>query len=422
MNSKKFLWGKINSKQKIKKLKEISEYIFRGKQPTYVKKSKIRTLNQKSIRWGKIEEKHFKYQDPNIDIEERHFIKKNDVVINSTGVGTVGRVYHFKEKPEKLFADSHVTIIRTNKKELLPRFLMYQISTDEYQDMLLNGYLAGSTGQVELNKSKVEELEILVPSIDCQREIVKILSTLDEKIELNNQMNKTLEEMAQTIYKSWFIDFEPFQDGKFIESKLGVIPEGWEVFNIKNKCEVILGGTPARKKIEYWNQGNIPWINSGKINEFRIIEPSEYITEAGLNNSSTKLMPSGTTVLAITGATLGQVSRIEKKFCANQSVIGIIESDLVSSEYIYLFIKDNIEKIIAKQTGGAQQHINKSNVEKTKILIPNEKVIEKFKKTIDPIFISIKNNCFENIVLKEIRDSLLPKLMSGEIRVPLDEE
>jgi type I restriction enzyme S subunit len=237
-------------------------------------------------------------------------------------------------------------------------------------------------------------------------------------------MNKTLEEMAQAIYKNWFVDFESFQEEEFVYNKRlkKEIPKSFNVSTIGKELRVELGGTPLRREEKYWENGNINWIKSGKVNEFRITQPSEHITKEGLENSSTVLLPKGTVVLAITGATLGQVSKLEIESCANQSVVGVVESKKIPSEYIYLWLLHRINIIIQKQTGGAQQHINKTNVKNSLLLLPPEKIMNNFVKLIRPIFNRISNNCFANESIKQLRDSLLPKLMSGEIRVPLEEK
>ena len=183
---------------------------------------------------------------------------------------------------------------------------------------------------------------------------------------------------------------------------------------IKEVSKCVLGGTPSRAKSEYWN-GNINWINSGEVNKFRIIDASEKITELGLQKSSTALLPKGTTVLAITGATLGQVSRLEIDSCANQSVIGIIPNNIELNNYIYLSIFNTINDLILKQTGGAQQHINKNDVETHEIIIPNDKLLKEFDERTRSMFDKISMTCFENKRLEQLRDTLLPKLMNGEI-------
>ena len=185
---------------------------------------------------------------------------------------------------------------------------------------------------------------------------------------------------------------------------------------IKDRYKTVLGGTPSRSINNYWG-GDISWINSGEINKLRIINPSEKITIDGYNNSSTKLMPIHTTILAITGATLGQVSYTEIETCANQSVVGIIDEKNTTNEYLYLNIYNNIHSMINKATGGAQQHINKDIVNDYCIMLPNEDILIEFRKKIKPVFNAIKNYLFTIEKLTEARDRLLPKLMSGEIEV-----
>ena len=270
----------------------------------------------------------------------------------------------------------------------------------------------------EVSGKTMKDIEVVVPKEkEDQRRIASILSSLDRKIELNNKINADLEEMAQAIFKNWFVDFEPFKDGKFVDSELGMIPEGWKVGTLGEFCKCLLGGTPSRSKEEYWN-GEVNWINSGEINKFRILEASEKITELGLAKSATKLLPKKTTVLAITGATLGQVSLLEIDTCANQSVIGVLENTEIPYEYIYPFIKDRIEMLIQHQTGGAQQHINKDNVESLIFLLPAKNVLEGYISLVRPMYKRIESQCFENLYLSLLRDTLLPRLMSGELEVP----
>ena len=296
-------------------------------------------------------------------------------------------------------------------------FVYYLTKTPLFRDTAIKS-MVGSSGRQRAQMDVLENLKMLVPKdISDQRRIASILSSLDRKIELNNKINADLEEMAQAIFKNWFVDFEPFKDGKFVDSELGMIPEGWKVGTLGDFCKCLLGGTPSRSKEEYWN-GGVNWINSSEINKFRILEASEKITELGLSKSATKLLPKKTTVLAITGATLGQVSLLEIDTCANQSVIGVLENAEVPYEYIYPFIKDRIEMLIQHQTGGAQQHINKDNVESLIFLLPAKNVLENYISLVGPMYKRIESQCFENLYLSLLRDTLLPRLMSGELEVP----
>lgn len=286
-------------------------------------------------------------------------------------------------------------------------YLVYYMHSREGQHKILS--FANQTGVPALAQplKNFRNIELPLPPIETQRRIAAILSSLDDKIENNNRINTNLEAQAKALFKSWFVDFEPFG---------GVLPEDWEETTIGEICKCYLGGTPSRAKAEYWN-GEIPWINSGEVNKYRILEGSEYITELGLQKSATKLLPRKTTVLAITGATLGQVSLLEIEACANQSVIGIVQNEKVPYEFIYPLILNDIEQIMLHQTGGAQQHINKDNVESHKLILPTDEVMAKYKAIQAPLFETIANNCFESQRLAALRDTLLPKLMKGEIEV-----
>jgi len=220
-------------------------------------------------------------------------------------------------------------------------------------------------------------------------------------------INENLEQQAQAIFRSWFIDYTPFG---------GDAPSDWVRTTLGSVCSCELGGTPSRAKPEYW-KGPISWINSGEVNKFRITKPSETITELGLSKSATKLLPAKTTVIAITGATLGQVSLLEIDSCANQSVVGVVPNSKLPYEFIYPFITANIQELISHQTGGAQQHINKQNVESLSIVVPSEEILKEYAGLVSSMYASIANNCFENEHLSSIRDSLLPRLMSGELDV-----
>ncbi len=352
---------------------------------------------------------------------------KDDILIAKDG-SYLKHVFVSNGKDEIVILSS-IAILRPNQNKIYPSFLKYLFTDSRTKERVSGNYVSGAViPRIVLRD--FEKIDLPIPDLPEQQAIARILSSLDSKIELNNKMNKILEAIGQTIFKRWFINFEfpnekgksyKSSDGKMVESELGMIPEGWKISKIGNELKTVLGGTPDRTKPEYWN-GSINWINSGEVNEFRIISPSERITKEGLDKSATKILPKHTTVLAITGATLGQVSRLEIDTCANQSVIGIIENEKIPSEFIYLLIKNEIEHMISHQTGGAQQHINKNNVDNYEFLLPSTDLLKEYKKLSNPIFNQIAKNCFENQNLAKIRDSLLPKLMSGEIRVPLEEK
>ncbi|MBL0180013.1 MAG: restriction endonuclease subunit S [Gemmatimonadetes bacterium] len=200
----------------------------------------------------------------------------------------------------------------------------------------------------------------------------------------------------------------------FWDSELGEIPQGWRVSAIGEQATAILGGTPARAEPAFWG-GTIPWINSGKANDFRVMEPTEYITELGMASSATKLLPRRTTIIAITGATLGQVSMTEIATCANQSVVGVLGSATMPSEYLYCWVKQNIGRLIARQTGGAQQHINKNDVCDLPLLLPPRPLLDAFHNAASPLFDRIANALTEASSIASLLDALLPRLLSGTL-------
>jgi type I restriction enzyme, S subunit len=394
------------------------------------------------------------YITEKIDLDEiniNNFVSTENMLADKGGIAIasslpkVGKVTKFKEGDilfsnirtyfKKLWlakfsggCSNDVLVIR-EKTIANNRYLYYFLSQDKFFEFTV--LTSKGTKMPRGDKNSIMSYEINLPPFPEQLTIAKILSYLDLKIELNKKMNKNLESIGQAIFKRWFVDFEfPDDNGKPYKSSGGEmifneeldknIPKGWRVSTIGDQFQTILGGTPSTQNKDYWKNGTVAWINSGEINKFRITEPTAYITEDAVNKSATKLMPKGTTILAITGATLGQVSRIEIDTCANQSVIGIIENKEIPSEYIYLWIKYNIIDLISHQTGGAQQHINKNNVNELKILLPDDSLMLKFRGAMNPIFKNISINCFESQNLSKIRDSLLPKLMSGKIRVPVE--
>jgi type I restriction enzyme S subunit len=364
---------------------------------------------------------------------KRGEIEVGDIILaREAPVGGVGLV---KSINPKYCLGQRTVLIKPDREVINPTYLSYLMQSAEIQDWF-SDMSTGST-VLHLNVGDIKKLPLRnLPTLKIQSHVADILSNIELKIEVNRSLSDSLEDIAQTLFKAWFIDFDPvkakmtgekpagmddataalFPD-TMEESELGFIPKGWEVRKIESLCETLLGGTPSRTRDEFWG-GKIPWINSGKVNDFRITAASEYITELGLEKSATKLLPKGTTVLAITGATLGQFSRLEIATCANQSVVGIVGSAEASNEFIYLNIKNGIQRLISAQTGGAQQHINKEDVNAFLIVFPGKKLMNAFTDVVDGMFAEIGVLLNQSISLTEIRDSLLPRLISGKLEIP----
>lgn len=295
------------------------------------------------------------------------------------------------------FGSTEYIVLRAIPNKTVPEFIYYLARSDKFREKAIS-LMTGTSGRQRVQTDALMQEEFDFPSICDQKKIATVLSLLDEKIRCNNRTNDNLHEMCLLLYRE-LID-----------------KTGGKKDLLKNHAKCILGGTPSRAKPEYWN-GNINWINSSEINRFRILKPSETITKLGLKKTSTTPLPAGTTVLAITGATLGQVSRLEVESCANQSVIGVIPDKSLTNEYVYLDILENINDIIGRQTGGAQQHINKNDVETYEIMIPDAEELSIFETKVESLFGQIRNNCIENERLTKLRDTLLPELLNGKIDI-----
>jgi type I restriction enzyme S subunit len=421
--------GKIPEDWEVKTIKEITEAIFSGGTPNTTTPEywdgDIRWLSSGETRQTFIRDTERKITELGIENSSTRLAKKEDVVVAGAGQG------YTRGQPSFCMIDTYVNqsvvVLTSNKKILVPLFLFYNLKS-RYDELRQLSDAHSSRGS--LTTKLLANFPIKLPKLDEQKIISKILSDLDFKIELNQKMNKTLEAIGQALFKRWFVDFEfpdengnPYKSsgGEMVESELGKIPKGWSVSTIGKELKTVLGGTPSREKKEYWTDGNIAWINSGEINKFPIVNASECITSDAVKNSATQVMPSRTVVLPFV-ISVGKeinISLLGIETCGNQSVLGIIENANIPSEFIYYWINFMKEDIYSWATGGAQQHINKFNVDQTKILIPLDNIMKEYSVILNPIFKLIIKNALEIENLSSIRDSLLPKLMSGEIRVKI---
>jgi type I restriction enzyme S subunit len=317
------------------------------------------------------------------------------------------------------FGSTEYIVLREQKNVTNKDFIFYMSISPKFRDIAIQS-MVGSSGRQRVQQDVLENSEVLLPPFSEQNVIAATLSCLDDKIELNNRINKTLEEMAQAIFKSWFIDFEPFQEGEFEDSALGRIPKGWRVVTIQDYVsEMKNGGTPSRKKEAYWCSRDIPWIKTGEISNGAIISCQEFISQEGLKNSSAKLLPKNSVLLAMYGATAGKVGLLRFEATTNQACCAMICENANKSIYLYLYLLENQVYIESLAVGAAQQNLSKDTISKLHILLPDKHAIDSL--PFKEVFDVIENNLRQNETLATIRDSLLPMLMSGEIRVPIEE-
>lgn len=281
-----------------------------------------------------------------------------------------------------------VICLRATSPKCSFKYLYYAICTDKFIDT----FSASSKGTKMPRGDKNALLSYEIPdrSIDEQLYIVDILGSVDNSIEKSEQIISEIERLIH-------LQFSVFYGGLTTKSTIG------------KEFECCLGGTPKTTCPEYWD-GNINWINSGEVNKLRICNASKKISQLGMEKSATKLLNRGTTVIAITGATLGQVSLLEIDTCANQSVIGISENQ-IKKDFIYPLIMHHISDLIKKQTGGAQQHINMNDVKSLEIMVPTLTQYRDYSFEVMPLFDLQSSLCAKIEKMKELKALYLKKVL-----------
>lgn len=285
-----------------------------------------------------------------------------------------------------------------------PVFIYYFLQTLDL------GRYSGGSAVPTLNRNHIHMLNVRVPTdVSTQKTIANILKVLDDKINKNNKINNNLEQQAQTIYKSWFIDYEPFG---------GVLPEDWNNGTIVDLAQdVICGKTPSTKQSEYYG-GSTPFITIPDMHGCVYnVKTERYLSQKGVASQPKKTLPPNSICVSCIG-TAGLVSLVSEESQTNQQINSIIPKKDISAYYIYLLMQTQAEVIIKLgQSGSTIVNLNKTQFGKIPVIIPSKKVLYKFDTICKPLFEMILSNQKENIELANLRDSLLPKLMSGEVDV-----
>lgn len=363
-----------------------------------------------NLRWDT--EKDKRWNEP-FDKTEYYSLQANDIVIGMDGSRVGKNKARIKEEDLPLLLAQRVACVRHN--ELAEQdYLYYNIFSKKFIDYV-NSIHTGSAIP-HISQKQIEDYKILLPNLETQRRIATILSSLDRKIELNNKINADLEEMAQAIFKNWFVDFEPFKDDKFVDSELGMIPEGWKVGRLTDVIKLMPGGTPKTSEPLYWDNGTIPFFSPKDVNGVYCFATEKHITEAGLNKCSSNLYPKDTIFITCRG-TVGKVCLVACDMAMNQSNYAIKAIDGYSQYYVFFLVKSVVERLIKKSNGAVFSAITSKDFDE-EILIPSQKAVEDFTNVIDGFFRRIFTIGTENSRLSLLRDTLLPRLMSGELEVP----
>ena len=335
-------------------------------------------------------------------------IIQGDVLLNITG-DSVARCCIVPSEILPARVNQHVAIIRPRKEELDNHYLLYYLQ--HYKRQLLQIASAGATRNA-ITKAMIENLILPCPkSLDDQRRIASILSSLDRKIELNNKINADLEEMAQAIFKNWFVDFEPFKDGKFVDSELGMIPEGWKVGSPYEYVKVVYGAPYKSAKFNDNGEG-LPLI---RIRDLKDCNPQFYTPEI---LPQTEYVNMGDIVAGMDAEFVPHIWKGNTGLL-NQRVCKLMpQQTSISNLFVLYLMKPELEFVQSYKTGTTVSHLGKADIDKFVVVLPPLKVVEECSKILDSILQRIKNISAESRNLSTLRDTLLPRLMSGEIEVP----
>ena len=407
------------------KIKDLCERIGSGGTPSRKNKS---YYNLGNIKWLKTKElDDIKIYDTEEKITEEGLKKSSaklypkDTIVMAMYGATVGKLGIIKEEMCTNQACCNM-VVDSNKCNY--KFLYYSLLYN--RESIIN--LANGAAQQNLSVGVIGDYEINLPSLEEQEKIADILSSLDDKVELNNEMNKTLEEMAQSIFKRWFVDFEfPNEDGKpykssggeMVDSELGMIPKGWEVKKISELIEV-KDGTHASPKV---SKEGFPLVTSKHIKGDRIaIEDAKIISEKDyLEVNKRSKVDTGDILISMIG-TVGLtyfVQEEEINFAIKNIGLFKTSQNKTLSEYFYLYLKsDNMKNYIeARLAGTTQKYISLGELRNIPVVLPNDSIIDKFKKVVGVLLDKRRLNIINNEELMITRDTLLPKLMNGEIMI-----
>ena len=418
---------------KWRRVDEIITYYGKGVTPKYVEDSSIIVLNQKCIRNNKIDFSFAQFIDDKKSYNEDKFLRIGDLLVNSTGQGTAGRVAMIDYIPEgyKIIVDSHILVLRTNNF-FESKCLNYSLFSIE---SMLQTFMDGSTGQGEFDKVRLFNIKVGYP-IDniTQQKIAAVLSSLDDKIELNNKINIELEAMAKTLYDYWFVQFDfPNKEGKPYKSSGGKmvynpilkreIPVGWEVKTIGDYCRST-GGFAF--KSSWWTNEGDPVIKIKDIQENYTIDLSDlsYVDLSDKKVDEKFIAKPGNILIAMTGATVGKYAIVpytNNDLYVNQRVgyFNLGNNPVLRLPFLINSLNQPYfrEAIFTLASGAAQPNISNEQINNISLIIPIKDLIDKYNQHISDFYKRILLNQTQNQELAQLRDWLLPMLMNGQVKV-----
>ncbi|WP_182505748.1 restriction endonuclease subunit S [Bacteroides zhangwenhongii] len=328
-------------------------------------------------------------------------LNKDDIIISARG--TVGEIAML---PFEMAFNQSCFGIRANNNRILPDYLYYLTKTK------VRELQHASHGAVfnTITKNTFENIICQIPPLEQQKQISTILSSLDDKIELNRRINDNLEQQAQALFKSWFVDFEPFRGEKFVKSEFGMIPKGWYIGSIYEQIDVVYGAPYSSSLFNESNNG-LPLI---RIRDLKTYSPQVYTTEILPNTEyiATGDVVAGMDAEFIPTIWLGETGILNQRCCKF-----IARDAMVSNYYVLHLIKPELEFVQSYKTGTTVSHLGKCDIDKFRIIVPPNNIVIKFSKLVNALFREKVRIASESRNLTTLRNSLLPKLMSGELNI-----
>ena len=300
-----------------------------------------------------------------------------------------------------------------NNSEIDNRFLFWLLKHQHYVNYIA-GVKSGTAVQM-VTKKNVENYKFSCPPKFIRDKISKTLWDYDRLIENNTLRIRLLEQMAENLYKEWFVRFR-FPEHEKVEMVNG-LPKGWERTKLTKNIKTSSGGTPSRNKGEYYKNGTIPWIKTGELQDCILINTEECITEDAVNNSSAKLFPKGTLLMAMYGVNVGKLGISEIEATCNQACCVFTPKQIDYKYYLFHYLKSIREYLLSVSFGAAQQNLSQELIKSIRVLFPDEKTNISFVKEVEPLFKEISIIQQQNQLLTRQRDLLLPRLMSGKLEI-----
>ena len=346
-------------------------------------------------------------------IPEDYVLYKDDLVVTMTDLSkngdTLGYSALIPEDNNYIFLhNQRIGLIEDISQEIDKHFLYWVMRTYDYQRYIV-GHCSGSTVK-HTSPSGIGSYIFRCPDINTQREISSILDHFENKIAVNKKICENLEAQAQALFKSWFVDFEPFKDGEFVESELGMIPKGWRVDNIYRYIDVIYGA-PYKSSL-FNDEGNgLPLI---RIRDLKTNSPQFYTPEILPTTEYVEMgdVVAGMDAEFIPYVWLGQKGVLNQRCCKFKS-----KNNAISNYYILFLLKPQLEYVQSYKTGTTVSHLGKSDIDRFKFITPPLDIVVSFSCMVNPMIGELVRRAKESFHLAELRDTLLPKLMSGEMKV-----